>query len=213
MATTENLRVFLVDDHELIRRGLRDLVGSEPDLEVVGEAGTVRQAVQDIPDATPDLVLLDLRLPDGTGADVCRELAPRLPATRFLVLTSFADRDEVLDAVGAGAAGYLLKDSPTDQCLTAIRDVARGSSLLDPSVAGRLLEGSGGRGAALDRLTPQERKVVELLAQGLTNRQIGERLGLAEKTVKNHVSGLLPKLQAANRTEAALTASRLLDRR
>jgi two-component system, NarL family, response regulator DevR len=213
MPTTENLRVFLVDDHELIRRGLRDLVGSEPDLEVVGEAGTVRQAVKDIPDATPDLVLLDLRLPDGTGADVCRELAPRLPETRFLVLTSFADRDEVLDAVGAGAAGYLLKDSPTDQCLTAIRDVARGSSLLDPSVAGRLLEGSGGRGVALDRLTPQERKVVELLAEGLTNRQIGERLGLAEKTVKNHVSGLLPKLEAANRTEAALTASRLLARR
>lgn len=211
MPTTENLRVFLVDDHELIRRGLRDLVGSEPDLEVVGEAGTVRQAVQEIPEATPDLVLLDLRLPDGTGADVCRELAPRLPETRFLVLTSFADRDDVLDAVGAGAAGYLLKDSPSDQCLTAIRDVARGSSLLDPSVAGRLLEGGGG--PRLERLTPQERKVVELLAEGLTNRQIGERLGLAEKTVKNHVSGLLPKLGAANRTEAALTASRLLTRR
>jgi two-component system, NarL family, response regulator DevR len=212
MPTTENLRVFLVDDHELIRRGLRDLVGSQPDLEVVGEAGTVRQAVQDIPPATPDLVLLDLRLPDGTGADVCRELAPRLPETRFLVLTSFADRDDVLDAVGAGAAGYLLKDSPSDQCLSAIRDVARGASLLDPSVAGRLLEGSRGQGPGLERLTPQERKVVELLSEGLTNRQIGDRLGLAEKTVKNHVSGLLPKLGAANRTEAALTAARVLAR-
>jgi two-component system response regulator DevR len=202
------IRTFLVDDHELIRRALRDLMSGEPDIEVVGEAGSVAQASELIPEHRPDVVVLDLRLPDGQGTEICRRVGDQVPDTKWLVLTSFDDPGEVREAVEAGASGYLLKDQAADACVSAVRQVARGRGVLDPTVAGHLLD-RGQEGASdLANLTPQERRVASLLAEGLTNRQIGERLGLAEKTVKNHVSAVLTKLGAANRTAAALRAAR-----
>jgi two-component system, NarL family, response regulator DevR len=154
------------------------------------------------------VVVLDLRLPDGQGTEVCRRVAPQVPATRWLVLTSFDDPGEVRDAVDAGASGYLLKDSAAEACVAAIRQVSQGKGVLDPTVAGHLLDRGTEQATELARLTPQEHRVASLLAEGLTNRQIGDRLGLAEKTVKNHVSAVLTKLGAHNRTEAALRAAR-----
>jgi two-component system response regulator DevR len=207
---TERIRTFLVDDHELIRRALHDLLSAEPDIEVVGEAGSVTEASELIPDRQPDVVLLDLRLPDGEGTEVVRRSRDRSPDTRWLVLTSFDDPTEVRAAVEAGAVGYLLKGSPPEACVSAVRQVAQGRGVLDPTVAGHLLDRGSEDSAGLARLSPQEHRVASLLAEGLTNRQIGQRLGLAEKTVKNHVSAVLTKLGAANRTEAALRASREL---
>jgi two-component system response regulator DevR len=205
---TEPIRTFLVDDHELIRRALHDLLSAEADIEIVGEAGSVREAAGAILERRPDVVVLDLRLPDGVGVDLIRRVRDQVPGTRWLVLTSFDDPGDVRAAVQAGAAGYLLKDTASAECVQAVRRVAAGDRVLDPTVAQHLLDQSRGPEADLAKLTPQEQRVASLLAEGLTNRQIGDRLGLAEKTVKNHVSAVLTKLGAANRTEAALRAAR-----
>jgi two-component system response regulator DevR len=205
---TEPIRTFLVDDHELIRRALHDLLSAEADIEIVGEAGSVGKAAGAILERRPDVVVLDLRLPDGVGVDLIRRVRDQVPGTRWLVLTSFDDPGDVRAAVQAGAAGYLLKDTASAECVQAVRRVAAGDRVLDPTVAQHLLDQSRGPEADLAKLTPQEQRVASLLAEGLTNRQIGDRLGLAEKTVKNHVSAVLTKLGAANRTEAALRAAR-----
>jgi two-component system response regulator DevR len=207
---TDRITAFVVDDHELIRRALFDLLSAEPDIDVVGEAASVEEAVREIPKHRPDVVVLDLRLPDGAGVDVVPQVREQTPDTRWLVLTSFDDPAEVRAAVEAGAAGYLLKDTASTECVRAVRQVAAGRGVLDPSVAQHLLDRGQGSADDLAKLTPQEQRVASLLAEGLTNRQIGERLGLAEKTVKNHVSAVLTKLGVANRTEAALRAARSL---
>jgi two-component system, NarL family, response regulator DevR len=206
---TEAIRAFMVDDHELIRRALHDLLSAESDIDVVGEAGSVEEAAGAILERRPDVVVLDLRLPDGTGVELIERVRDRVPGTRWLVLTSFDDPGDVRATVEAGAAGYLLKDTASIDCVQAVRRVASGQRVLDPTVAQHLLDRSHhGPEADLAKLTPQEHRVASLLAEGLSNRQIGHRLGLAEKTVKNHVSAVLTKLGAANRTEAALRAAR-----
>jgi two-component system response regulator DevR len=209
---SDSIRTFLVDDHELIRRALRELLTAEDDIDVVGEAGTVAEATDRILEERPDVVVLDLRLPDGQGTEVVRRVAEQVPDTKWLVLTSFDDPAEVRDAVDAGASGYLLKDTAAEATVSAVRQVSEGRGVLDPTVAGHLLDRSPSAEADLARLTPQEQRVASLLAEGLTNRQIGDRLGLAEKTVKNHVSAVLTKLGAHNRTEAALRAARGLSK-
>ena len=201
------LRVFLLDDHEIVRRGLVDLLGAEPDIEVVGEAGTAAEALRRIPATRPDVAVLDARLPDGSGIDVCREVRSAQPLVRCLVLTSYDDSDAVFAAVMAGAAGYLLKEIGGTRLVDAIREVGAGRSLLDPAVTGRLLQRLRDRESPdplLAALSTGEREVLDLLTDGLTNRQIGQRLHLAEKTVKNRVSGLLAKLGLASRTQAAV---------
>ena len=203
-----SIRTFVVDDHELIRRALHDLLSAEDDIDVVGEAASVEEASHEIPQSRPDVVVLDLRLPDGEGIDVVHRVRDAVPDTRWLVLTSFDDPGEVRAAVEAGVAGYLLKDTASTECVRAVRRVASGQGVLDPTVARHLIDRGHSPEAALARLTPQEHRVASLLAEGLTNRQIGARLGLAEKTVKNHVSAVLTKLGAANRTEAALRAAK-----
>jgi two-component system, NarL family, response regulator DevR len=207
------IRVFLLDDHELVRRGLRELLGQEPDMEVVGEAGTAAEAVSRIPPTRPHVGLLDLRLPDGNGVEVCREVRSRHPEINFIMLTSFSDDEAVLDAIMAGAAGYLLKQIKGNDLVSAIRRVAEGQSLLDPTVTARVLERlRGGEEEGVANLTEQERRILDLIAEGCTNRQIAERMYLAEKTVKNYVSNLLAKLGMSRRTEAAVYAARLNER-
>jgi DNA-binding NarL/FixJ family response regulator len=209
-------RVFLLDDHEIVRRGLRELLDAEEDLTVVGEAGTAAEALARIPPTAPDVAVLDVRLPDGDGVEVCRDIRSAHPEIRCLMLTSFADDEALFSAIMAGASGYVLKQVRAVDLVDAIRRVARGESLLDPSVTNRVLERLR-RGPEEDeltaQLTPQERKLLDLLAEGLTNRQIGERMFLAEKTVKNYVSSLLSKLGMGRRTEAAVYAARLAERR
>jgi two-component system response regulator DevR len=203
----EAVRVFLLDDHEIVRRGIADLLGAEADIVVVGEAATAAQALARIPAARPDVAILDARLPDGSGIDVCRDIRSSMPAVRCLILTSYDDNDAIFAAVMAGAAGYLLKEVRGSSLVEAIRQVAAGKSLLDPSVTERLLtrlrdgEPEDGRLAAL---TDREHEILGLIADGLTNKQIGERLFLAEKTIKNYVSGLLAKLGMQRRTQAAV---------
>jgi DNA-binding NarL/FixJ family response regulator len=208
-------RVFLLDDHEVVRRGIRDLLESEDDLEVVGEAGTAEEAYGRIPATTPDVAVLDMRLPDGDGIDVCREIRSRHPEIACIMLTSFADDDAVYAAILAGAAGYLLKQVRGNDLVDAIRKVAGGASLLDPAVTTRVLERLRHKDDddPLAALTDQERTILELIAEGLTNRQIGERMFLAEKTVKNYVSNMFSKLGMSRRTEAAAYAARLSERR
>jgi two-component system, NarL family, response regulator DevR len=201
------IRVFLLDDHEIVRRGIADLFESADDLTVVGEAGTAAEALARIPAVHPDVAVLDARLPDGSGIDVCRDIRSALPDVRCLILTSYDDNDAIFAAVMAGASGYLLKEIRGNSLLDAVRQVAAGKSLLDPSVTERLLtrlrEGTP-RDEKLESLTAREREILVLIADGLTNRQIGERLFLAEKTVKNYVSGLLAKLGMERRTQAAV---------
>jgi DNA-binding NarL/FixJ family response regulator len=208
--------VFLVDDHELVRGGLRSLIGAEPDLSVVGEAATAAEAVERIPTTRPDVTVLDLNLPDGSGVEVCRAVRSADATARFLVLTSVADDDAVLAAILAGAQGYVLKHVRANDLLADIRTVARGASVLDQrtreQVLERLRRTAGNRHALVDGLSGQEELVFELLAEGLTNRDIAGRLGLAEKTVKNYVSNLLAKLGMSRRTEAAVRAARLAER-
>jgi two-component system, NarL family, response regulator DevR len=200
-------RVFLLDDHEVVRRGLTDLVNATADLVVVGEAGTADEALRRIPAAKPDVAILDARLPDGTGIDVCREIRSSWPETRCLILTSYDDDEALFAAVMAGASGYLLKQIRGSSLTDAIRQVAAGRSLLDTAVTGKLLERFRNPSSADPRLaglTERERDILDLIADGLTNRQIAEHLFLAEKTVKNYVSGLLTKLDMERRTQAAV---------
>ncbi len=201
------VRVFLLDDHEIVRRGIADLLGAEADITVVGEAASAAQAMARIPAARPDVAILDARLPDGSGIDVCRDIRSAMPAVRCLILTSYDDDDALFAAVMAGAAGYLLKEVRGSSLVEAIRQVAAGKSLLDPSVTERLLarlRDGAPQDARLASLTDREREILVLIADGLTNRQIGETLFLAEKTVKNYVSGLLAKLGMQRRTQAAV---------
>ena len=206
--------MFLLDDHEIVRRGLRDLLETGGDIEVVGEAGTAVDALARIPPTRPDVAVLDVRLPDGDGVSVCREVRSRHPEVQCLMLTSFSDDEALFQAIMAGAAGYLLKQIKGPDIVDAIRRVAAGESLLDPRVTARVLErlraGPEPEDERLARLTEQERRILELIAEGLTNRQIGERMFLAEKTVKNYVSSILAKLGLERRTQAAVLASKLL---
>jgi DNA-binding NarL/FixJ family response regulator len=207
--------VFLLDDHEIVRRGVRELLESQPDIEIVGEAGTAEEAYGRIPATTPDVALLDLRLPDGDGIEVCREIRSRHPEIECVILTSFADDEAVYAAILAGAAGYLLKQVRGSDIVDAVRRAARGESLLDPAVTRRVLDRMRRREESdeLAELTNQERRILELIGEGLTNRQIGERIHLAEKTVKNYVSNLLAKMGMSRRTEAAAYAARLAERK
>ena len=206
------IRVFLLDDHEVVRRGLADLLGLESDMEVVGEAGTAADALHRVPAARPDVAVLDVRLPDGSGVEVCREIRSQLPEVRCLMLTSYADDEALFDAIMAGASGYVLKEIRGNDLVDAIRQVAAGKSLLDPVATQRVLErlrDGEKHDDRLDALTDQEKRILELIGEGLTNRQIGERLHLAEKTVKNYVSSLLAKLGMERRTQAAAFSARL----
>jgi len=201
------VRVFLVDDHEVVRRGLKDLIDAEDDLEVVGDAASAGMALAGIAQTSPDVAVLDVRLPDGSGVEVCRDVRARDPRIACLMLTSFGDDEALFDAIMAGAAGYLLKDVRGPDLLDAIRRVAAGDSLLDPSVTGKVLERlrrGDDEDPRLTSLSEQERRILSLIAEGLTNRQIAERMHLAEKTVKNYVSNLLAKLGMQRRTEAAV---------
>lgn len=201
------VRVFLLDDHEIVRRGISDLISAEKDITVVGEAASAAEALARIPAVRPDVAILDARLPDGSGIDVCRDIRSALPAVRCLILTSYDDNDAIFAAVMAGAAGYLLKEVRGSSLVDAVRQVAAGKSLLDPSVTERLLARLRDGEPTDDRLsslTPREREILALIADGLTNKQIGETLFLAEKTIKNYVSGLLTKLGMQRRTQAAV---------
>ena len=214
MSDPQRVTVFLLDDHEIVRRGIRDLLEAEGDIEVVGEASTAEQAVGRVHALDPDVAVLDVRLEDGNGIEACRDIRSLHPRTACLILTSFADDEALFQAILAGAAGYLLKQIRTNDLVDAVRRVAAGQNLLDPAVTARVLErlrSGNPQDELLARLTEQERKVLELLAEGLTNRQIGERLHLAEKTVKNYVTSVLSKLGMTRRTEAAVYAVRHLD--
>jgi DNA-binding NarL/FixJ family response regulator len=210
------IRVFLLDDHEVVRRGVRELLEAAGDIEVVGEAGTAEEALARVPVANPDVALLDMRLPDGNGVEVCREIRSAHDTVQCIILTSFADDEALFDAIMAGAAGYLLKQIRGTDLVDAVRRVASGQSLLDPEVTARVLErlrAGPQEDERLARLTDQERRILDLIAEGLTNRQIAERMFLAEKTVKNYVSNLLSKLGMERRTEAAVFAARLQDQK
>ncbi|MFV1362263.1 response regulator transcription factor [Mycolicibacterium elephantis] len=206
------VKVFLVDDHEVVRRGLIDLLNSDPELEVIGEAGTVAQAMARIPALQPDVAVLDVRLPDGNGIELCRDLLSRLPNLRCLMLTSFTSDEAMLDAILAGASGYVVKDIKGMELAKAVKDVGAGRSLLDNRAAAALmakLRGSAQQADPLSELTEQERVLLNLLGEGLTNKQIAARMFLAEKTVKNYVSRLLAKLGMQRRTQAAVFVSKL----
>ena len=209
------VRVFLLDDHEVVRRGLRELLEAEGDLEVVGEAGTAEEAYGRIPATRPNVAILDVRLPDGDGVEVCREIRSKHPEIACLMLTSFADDEALFSAIMAGAAGYVLKQVRGTDLVDGVRRVGRGESLLDPSLTTRVLERlrHPPEPDELAGLTDQERRILDLIAEGMTNRQIGEQLFLAEKTVKNYVSNLLAKLGMSRRSEAAAYSARLSERR
>ncbi|MER7468084.1 response regulator transcription factor [Streptomyces sp. NPDC097981] len=208
------IRVFLLDDHEVVRRGLHDLLDAEPDIEVVGEASTAEQALARGPALRPHVAVLDVRLPDGDGIGVCRELRSRMPELACLMLTSFDDEDALLDAIMAGAAGYVLKQIKGSDLVSAVRTVASGQSMLDPATTARLIHRlrdpqavKAPVDARLEGLTERERSVLELIGDGLTNRQIAQELYLSEKTVKNHISRLLGKLGVERRVQAAVIAA------
>ena len=206
------VKVFLVDDHEVVRRGLADLLASDPELEVIGDAGSVSEAMVRIPAVKPDVAVLDVRLPDGNGIELCRDLLSELPELRCLMLTSFTSDEAMLEAILAGASGYVVKDIRGMELAQAIKDVGAGKSLLDNRAAAALmakLRGSAEHQDPLSGLTERERTLLGLLGEGLTNRQIAARMFLAEKTVKNYVSRLLAKLGMERRTQAAVFASKL----
>ncbi|MGW5441388.1 response regulator [Nocardia asteroides] len=207
------VKVFLVDDHEIVRHGVADLIDLEPDLEVIGEAGTCAQALARIPALRPDVAVLDVLLPDGNGIELCRELLSSHPDLHCLILTSFTDEQAMLNAILAGASGYVIKDIKSLELIAAIRDVSDGKSLLDNRAAAALMAKLRAEAAEktgpLATLTEQERTLLALLGEGLTNRQIAARMFLAEKTVKNYVSRLLTKLGVERRTQAAVMASKL----
>jgi DNA-binding NarL/FixJ family response regulator len=212
-APTQRITVYLLDDHEIVRLGLKDLLESEGDIQVIGESGSVAHAQTQIPTLQPQVAVLDSRLPDGSGVDVCREIRSRNPDIAVLILTSYDDDEALFAAIMAGAAGYVLKQIRGSDLIDSVRRVAAGQSLLDPAVTARVLERVR-RGPdlnpALAPLTNQERRVLSLIGQGMTNRQIAESMFLAEKTVKNYVSSLLDKLGLQRRTQAALFAARHL---
>jgi DNA-binding NarL/FixJ family response regulator len=209
------IRVFLMDDHEVVRRGVHDLLDAEDDIEVIGEASSADQALARGPALRPDVAVLDIRLPDGDGITVCRELRSAMPDLACLMLTSFDDDDALLDAILAGAAGYVLKQIRGSDLVSAVRTVASGQSTLDPATTARLMHNLRDDGAgtadpeqqALAALSPREREILGLIGEGLTNRQIGARLYLSEKTVKNNVSRLLAKLGVERRVQAAVIAT------
>jgi two-component system, NarL family, response regulator DevR len=212
MADADVIRVFLLDDHEVVRRGVRDILEAETDIEVVGEAGTVEQALARIPATRPNVAVLDVRLPDGDGVGVCRDIRSGYPDIQCLMLTSFSDDEAMFQAIMAGAAGYLLKQIKGTDIVDGVRRAARGESLLDPMVTKRVLDRlrkPPEEDARMARLTDQERRILALIAEGMTNRQIAETIHLAEKTVKNYVSNLLAKLGMERRTQAAVYAARL----
>ncbi|MFH9347929.1 response regulator [Kitasatospora sp. NPDC017646] len=212
MDTSQPVRVFLLDDHEVVRRGVRDLLEAEEDIEVIGEAASCAQALARVPALRPDVAVLDVRLPDGDGVSVCRDLRDRMPELVCLMLTSYDDDDALLDAIMAGAAGYVLKQVKGTELVGAVRTVASGQSMLDPATTRKLMESlrhheESETDAALAGLTPREREILALVGEGKTNRQIGRELFLAEKTVKNHVSRLLAKLGVERRLQAAVLAA------
>ena len=209
------LRVFLLDDHDIVRKGVRALLESAGDIEIVGEASTVSDARRLIPDLKPLVVVLDAELPDGSGIELCRDLRSLSPESRTLVLTSDDREETIVAAMHAGAVGYILKQVEGTSLLSAVRTIARGHSLIDPVLARRMINWMDQTNEAPDELaglTDQQLRILSLLAEGLTNREIGTRLYLAEKTVKNHVTRILAKLGVQRRTQAALLASRLLSR-
>lgn len=207
-----SINVFVVDDHELVRRGLIDLISAENDLTVIGQAGSVKETLEEIAKVQPDVAVLDVRLPDGNGIELCREIRSIYPNMQVLMLTSFSDDEALLGAILGGASGFVIKDIKNLDLLDAIRKVAQGESLLESAtvakVRDRLRESSSPAGG-ISELTAQERKVLEHIGQGLTNRQIANSMFLAEKTVKNYVSSLLAKLSLERRTQAAALAVRL----
>jgi two-component system, NarL family, response regulator DevR len=209
------IRVFLLDDHEVVRRGVRDMLETAPDLVVVGEASTAADALAAVPALAPDVAVLDVRLPDGDGVSVCRDLRSQLPNLACLMLTSFADDEALVDAIMAGASGYVLKQIHGADLVNAIRTVAAGQSMLDAGTTAQVMERlrAGSRTEdPLSSLSDQERRILDLIGEGLTNRQIGERIFLAEKTVKNYVSNLLAKLGLQRRTQAAVLVSKVRGR-
>jgi DNA-binding NarL/FixJ family response regulator len=210
------IRVFLVDDHEIVRRGIAQLVDAEPDFEVVGEAGTVQEASRRIDATTPDVAVLDVRLPDGNGIDLCRDIRSRHPEIFCLILTGYDDDQALRSAVLAGASGYVLKDVRSRALVDAIRNAAAGATVQAPAVmarAAQALEPTHSEDPDAPALSLRETQVLRLIAEGLTNREIGDRLGLAEKTVKNYVSGLLAKLGMERRTQAAVYGAEHRDAR
>jgi two-component system response regulator DevR len=209
------LNVFLVDDHEVVRRGVAELIDAEDDLTVIGQASTVSEALARVPALRPDVAVLDMRLPDGNGVELCRDLRSRMPELNCLILTSYTDEQAMLDAILAGAGGYVIKDIKGMELVSAIRTVGSGRSLLDNRAAAALmarLRASVDKPGPLAKLTEQERVLLDLLGEGLTNRQVAERMFLAEKTVKNYVSRLLAKLGMERRTQAAVLATELRDK-
>ena len=210
------IRVFLVDDHEVVRRGLVSLIELEDDIDVVGEAGSVSEALARFNGANPDVMILDVRLPDGDGIELCREIKSERPEIACLMLTSYSDDEALFSAILAGAAGYLLKQIRSNDLTEGIRRVARGESLLDPAVTTRVLQrlrSPSPDDDLLSKLSPQERRILDLIAQGKTNREIATEMYLAEKTVKNYVSNMLAKLGMGHRSEAAAYAARLSERK
>ena len=210
------IRVFLVDDHEVVRRGLVSLIELEDDIDVVGEAGSVSEALARFNGANPDVMILDVRLPDGDGIELCREIKSERPEIACLMLTSYSDDEALFSAILAGAAGYLLKQIRSNDLIEGIRRVARGESLLDPAVTTRVLQrlrSPSPDDDLLSKLSPQEHRILDLIAHGKTNREIATEMYLAEKTVKNYVSNMLAKLGMAHRSEAAAYAARLSERK
>ncbi|MGW3109584.1 response regulator [Streptomyces sp. NPDC001100] len=210
------IRVFLLDDHEVVRRGLSDLLDAEEDISVVGDAENVEHALVRAPAVRPHVAVLDVRLPDGNGITVCRELRDQMPELAVLMLTSFDDEDALLDAIMAGASGYVLKQIKGSDLISAVRTVASGQSMLDPATTARLMRSLRAEPAQapeiapeLASLSPREREILALIGDGLTNREIGKKLYLSEKTVKNHISRLLAKLGVQRRVQAAVLASHL----
>jgi two-component system, NarL family, response regulator DevR len=206
------IAVFLLDDHEIVRRGVKEVLEAEPDITVVGEAGTAESALARIPALRPDVAVLDVRLPDGDGVSVCRDIRSKMPEVACLMLTSYGDDEALFDAIMAGAAGYVLKQIRGTDLVGAVRTIASGKSMLDPEAASRLMKRmreQAARSDPLAGLTGQERRILELIGEGLTNREIGERMFLAEKTVKNYTSALFTKLGMERRTQAAAYAARV----
>lgn len=205
------IRVFLLDDHEVVRRGIAELLSAHGQIEIVGEAATAEQALDRIPSIVPDVAVLDVQLPDGDGIEVCSQLVPQLSTTKFLILTSFLDDDAMMRAIVAGASGYVLKEIRGTDLTAAVVTVANGGSLMDPQTTARVMRQIRDQATKvdpLDSLTDQERKILNLIGAGMTNKEIGDELFLAEKTVKNYVSSILSKLGLQRRTQAAVLVAK-----